>query len=361
MSPSLINVPSSLPPRPNIRRILLIRWGALGDVVVCTAILEDLRRAFPDCEIDFNTTPPWDCVFDADPRITRVLSIDIRGKNAGWQATRHWLRTVQRNHYDLVIDLQSNDRSRLLLTLLQLSGRGIPYRMGTRKSWPYNIVPPKRTAVVSALDYYRAPFGPAGIPITTGRGVIHVSAAIRARALELQRANDLCIGRYAILMPGSGARGWLKRWGAAQYAALARAMLARGMDKIALIGSRDDAEECRAVAEMAGSDVVNLCNQTAILEVAALCEDARCVVANDTGTAHIAAASGCPTLVICGPTDPRRVKPPGDNVVAMQAELPCINCYRKICTHHSCMIRIGPEAVLSAIERLNWRGERILK
>lgn len=352
--------PSSLA-QSKIRRILVIRWGALGDVVVCTAILEDLRRAFPDSEIDFNTTAPCDRLFETDPRITRVLCFEVRSKIKRWRAMQRWLWAVRKRGYDLVIDLQSNDRSRLLLGLLQLTGNGIQYRMGTCGGWPYNITPSKSMGVVSALERYRAPLGRVGIPATTSRGVVHVNAANRARAGELQAANGLRLGCYVIFMPGSAKRGRLKRWGANHYAALARAMLARGMDRIALVGSRDDAEECRAVAEMVGPGVVDLCNQTAILEVAALCEDARCVVANDTGTAHIAAASGCPTLVICGPTDPRRVKPPGDNVVAMQAELPCINCYRKTCTHHSCMVRIGPEAVLSAIERLNWRGERILK
>jgi len=343
-----------------IRRILLIRWGALGDVVVCTAILEDLRRAFPGSEIDFNTTTPSDRVLESDTRIARVLCIEIRGGSAGWRTMRQWLRTVRRNRYDLVIDLQANDRSRLLLGLLRLTGCDIPYRMGTCKGWPYNIAPPKPAATVSALEYFRAPLRLAGIPLSVERGVVHVTATHRARVRTLQAENGLPAGRFAIFMPGSGARGSLKRWGAAHYGALARVMLARGMDRIALVGSRDDTEECGAVARLAGPDVVNLCNQTAILEVAALCEEARCVIANDTGTAHIAAASGCPTVVICGPTDPRRVKPPGENVVAVQADLPCINCYRKTCTHHSCMIRLAPEAVLSAIERLKWRGERIL-
>ena len=142
---------------------------------------------------------------------------------------------------------------------------------------------------------------------------------------------------------------------------MSRQLLQRGIDRIALIGSGDDANECAAVARMGGAGIVNLCGLTTITEVAALCADARCVVANDTGTAHIAAASACPLVVICGPTDPRRVKPPGDNIIAIQAELPCINCYRKACTHHTCMLRLGPDAVLSAIERLNWRGEPILQ
>jgi heptosyltransferase-2 len=76
------------------------------------------------------------------------------------------------------------------------------------------------------------------------------------------------------------------------------------------------------------------------------------VVGNDTGTAHVAAASGTPMVVICGPTDPRRVKPLGREVVTMQADLPCINCYFFSCDHHSCMRLITPKDVLARVQAL---------
>jgi heptosyltransferase-2 len=83
-----------------------------------------------------------------------------------------------------------------------------------------------------------------------------------------------------------------------------------------------------------------------------ICARARVIVANDTGTAHLASATGRPMVVICGPTDPRRVKPLGDNVDAFQAELPCINCYRKHCAHHSCMRLITPAMVEAKVKSM---------
>jgi heptosyltransferase-2 len=338
-----------------------MRWGALGDVVVCTAILEDLHRGFPGCEIDFNTIAPCDRLFEADPRISRIVCIDVRSRTARWRAVRQWLRTVRENHYDLIIDLQCNDRSRLLLALMQLSGGGIPYRLGTRNGWPYNVAVAARPSQVPALEYYRAPLASLGVDATTARGVVHPGAVHEARAAKRQADNDLRPGNYIVFMPGSAARGRLKRWGAAHYAALAKILWRGGVERIVLVGSRDDSDECEAIAGLTGKGVVNLCNQTEVLELAALCADARCVIANDTGTAHLAAAAAAPTVVICGPTDPRRVKPPGDNIIAVQTELPCINCYRKTCSHHSCMLQLMPDAVMHAIERLNWRGEPILR
>ena len=56
-------------------------------------------------------------------------------------------------------------------------------------------------------------------------------------------------------------------------------------------------------------------------------------------------------VVVCGPTDPYRVKPQGDNVVAIQADMPCINCYcKQACDHHSCMKAIEPAHVMTALK-----------
>ena len=70
---------------------------------------------------------------------------------------------------------------------------------------------------------------------------------------------------------------------------------------------------------------------------------------NDTGTAHVVAATARAMLVLCGPTDPRRVKPLGAGVATMQADLPCINCYRKHCVHHACMRALTPGHVAARV------------
>jgi heptosyltransferase-2 len=54
-------------------------------------------------------------------------------------------------------------------------------------------------------------------------------------------------------------------------------------------------------------------------------------------------------VVICGPTNPRRVKPVGDQVRTLQAELDCKNCYGKECDHHSCMSQVTPQMVVDVL------------
>lgn len=342
---------ANLPGNPAIRRILVIKWSAMGDVIIATALFEDIARAFPGRELHLDTQPAWQALFDHDPRFQRILTVDWRDRRQRLTQMATWLRQVRAQHYDLVIDLQCNDRSRLLLGLLQLSGAAIRYRLGNRRQLPYNIAPAELPRPAHILARSRVALEAGGITATTPRPVLHIPGLHQTRARELQTAHGLTPGRYAVFLPGCNASGYLKRWGSERYAVLAQRLHEDGLERIVLIGGADEIEDCQRIARACGDWLVNLCGQTAILDLPPLCADARCIVANDTGTAHLAAATPTPMLVLCGPTDPRRVKPLGDNVITLQADLPCINCYRKHCSHQTCMSMLTPARVYQRLHQ----------
>ena len=340
----------NLPARSDIRRILLIKWSALGDIAVTTAVMEDVRRAFPQAEIHLNTLPPWDRLFADDPRFAKVIAIPVRRR--GFTNSLRWLREVRRNRYDLIIDFQSNDRSRILLTLLKLSGAGVRWVTGNQVRFPYNLGAPPLPKETHAFTRLRANIAAAGIPTTTPLPVFHIPPRNRQRAAELLRANGLEGKRYAVFLPGCQAAGYLKRWGATRYGALAIYLREAGYDNVVLLGAQDEMEECQRIQSLCGERAVNLCGRTEVPDLIPLCERAACIVANDTGTAHVTAAAGVPMAVFFGATDPRRARPIGDHVVTLQAEIYCINCYRKHCSHHSCVELVSPEAVFEALKQL---------
>ncbi|MHB1676682.1 MAG: glycosyltransferase family 9 protein [Sulfuriferula sp.] len=340
-----------LPADPRIRRILIIKWSALGDIAMATCVMEDVARAFPDAKIDLNTLPPWDKLFSGDSRFSQISTINVRAKTGKWSAMWAWMQQVRHQHYDLIVDLQSNDRSRLMLMFLQLTGNRTRYLIGNHPSRPYNISGPADNSDPNPVQRMRASLRSAGIPAETARPVFHIPEYNQAHVLALQKRYGLATGRYAIFYPGCQAAGYLKRWGESNYAQLARLLLASEVDHVVLVGSQDEMEDCRRIAELAGENVVNLCGQTEVLDIIPLARDAKLQIGNDTGTAHLAASSSSPMVVVCGPTDAYRVKPQGDNVVAIQAQLPCMNCYcKQPCAHHSCMKAIQPQHVLDALK-----------
>lgn len=347
MSPSAKMTKSfNLPADPRIRRILIIKWSALGDVVIATAAFNDIRNAFPHAIIDLHTLPPYDQLFTYDPCFNELCTIDVR-RGQGWRGAFRWLQFMLPRAYDAVFDLQSNDRSRLLMTLWWMTGRSPHWRVGTHRRFPYNVASAWKNGPRHAFDVLRETLAAAGIPTLTDRPVLRLGEDHHRRCTELMRDNGLENGGFAILIPGSKAGGLLKRWGADRYSELAVLLKERGLKNVVLLGGPDDHEECARISSRCGGNwLVNLCGQTRILDIVPLSSVAKLIVANDTGTAHVASCTPTPMVVICGPTDPRRVKPVGKHVRALQADIDCINCYREECSHHSCMKGVTPDMVV---------------
>lgn len=340
---------------PDYRRILIIKWSAMGDVVMATALMEDVRQACPAAEIHLNTLPAFQGLFRHDPRFAQVFAIDVRAREHRLAHALAWLRRVRTGRYDLIIDLQRTDHTRGLLGLLALTGGAPGVRVGNRGGWPYNRTPRVTDPGAHAFAMMRSVLEAAGIPPRTSRPVLYPGDEHLERARALRADTGLAEGRFAVFLPGSQAAGWLKRWGVERYRELAARMLAAGLvDRIAVIGGPDEVADCRDLCADLPA-LVNLNGRIGLLEIAPVCQAARCIVANDTGTAHMAAAADRPMLVICGATNPHRVKPIGERVRAIQADLPCKGCYAKDCLipeRLACMAALSPEFILGELQSM---------
>src|SRR5512135_1092571 len=132
----------------------------------------------------------------------------------------------------MVIDLQGYDHTRLLLALLLVTGHRIADRLGIRRGFPYTVSPAKDAPGAHAFVRMRSLLAAAGIPAAGTRPVLFASEADVAAARETMKRARLLPQRFAVLLPGSQAEGWLKRWGAARYAALAKLLIGPRVDKI---------------------------------------------------------------------------------------------------------------------------------
>lgn len=337
-----------------IKKILLIKWSAMGDIIISTALFEDIHKAFPEASIDLNILPPWDRLFQGDPRFNEIISVDLRKTEKGMKGFWRWVREVRKRNYDLIVDLQTNDRSRWLMIALHLSGCQVPYRIGNHSGFPYNISRREGQAPLHSYDIQRAALAEAGIPQAVLRPKLYVPVESQQRVELMMTEHGLRAQDYALLLPGCQAAGWLKRWGSENYAALAKLLRANGIAKTIIIGGPDEMDECEKIQQAVGEDwLINLCGKTQIPDIVPFAQSARLMVGNDTGTAHVASCADRPMVVVCGPTDPNRVKPVGENVIALQADLNCINCYcKKPCDHHRCMKEITPQMVLEGLQQL---------
>ncbi|MGB0732339.1 MAG: glycosyltransferase family 9 protein [Pontibacterium sp.] len=328
------------------QKILIIRWGGLGDVALCSALIEDVARHYPEAQLHFNVEPPWHHLFSADKRIYKLHVQKVRG-TPKWQSLKTFLKMMRTERFDLVLDLQSNDRTRLYLSAARLAGFAPKAISGMKSVYPYG----KNTGFADpnryAFDCYASVTQALDIPRVAMHPVFSLAVESGEKARDIATEHGLVGQRFAILVPGSSAAGKQKRWGVHNYIALAEILKQSGkIDRVAIFGAGEEQAECDAIVQPLGSFAVNLCNKTPLDVIPALVSASVGMVSNDTGVGHIAAAADKPLLLICGPTLAERVKPLGQQVMSFQAD-PAL--FKQDDTAKTAMDTVEPSRVADAL------------
>ncbi len=150
--------------------------------------------------------------------------------------------------------------------------------------------------------------------------------------------------RPRVLLGPGATYGPAKQWGAARFAALGRALQARGYAVI-VCGTAGEAALCATVAREAGA--VSLAGKTGLAELTELAAHAALAVCNDSGLAHLAAATGTPTVVVFGSTSSAWTAPVGRRVRIVQQAPVCSPCFRRTCRiGYPCLGAVTVDAVL---------------
>jgi ADP-heptose:LPS heptosyltransferase len=296
-----------------VTRILVVKLGALGDVVISFAALKKIREAHPGAEITVLTTPPFASFFEACPWVDRV---ETGGRPKGVGGFLKLAMKLRQAGYARVYDLQTSDRSNALFFALlpfppQWSG------IAPLASHPHRN--PRRD-FMHALEQKAEQLKDAGIwpdaPVEPGTAPApDLSFALDPARPERRPEHFGLSGAYALLVPGGSAHRPEKRWPVAGWAELAERLAARGLTP-AVIGGPQEAELAKAIP--AAKD---LTGRTDFLQIAALGARAALAVGNDTGPTHILAAAGAPTLVLYSRfSDPALSAPRGRRVEVLQRD-----------------------------------------
>ena len=334
----------------DVRKVLIVRWGALGDLALCSAVFEDIYQQLPGTELHLNVDAVWSGMFEADHRFSKIITDQFRGVGF-FVAIKNWLALLRRERYDLIVDLQCNDRSRLLMSVAVLLGIAPRYRAGTQAILPYNLVPGVNTSKMTiramhSFELYRLALDALGLEKNCDQPRLIFDEASEKSALALLNAFNIKTNAYYVFVPGSSLSGKNKRWGIGNYSKLAEMIIdEKKIDKVVVLGSDAEKKECQLICDAVGNDVVNLAGKTQLDMLPTIFENSLGVISNDTGLAHIAAGSSKPVVVICGPTNAERVKPAGPNVRTLQAPIDCFDKHLQ----EYCMNHVSPESVLKKL------------
>lgn len=328
-----------------MQSILLIRLTSLGDVILATGLVRQIKGAFPDAAIDVAVDSRFAEVWAHNPRLRTVYPVD--------RAIRihHDLSAVaEKAPYDLVIDLQKNRRSKMIIASLKMppSSRLVS-------------IAKHRWEKLALVWLKRRP--PVVTPITKRywNTVRETGVRYDEAGPEVWGADDAsgagsvpkCIG----IAPG--ARHATKRWTAKGYAELVRHLVLDKHEHVVLLGGPDDSAICDEVESLAGVSVQRADGARDLRQTLRALDRCRIVVSNDSALMHLARARHRPVVAIFGSTvQELGFAPTGADVrIVERVGLPCRPCShigRDRCPkgHFRCMNEITSDEVCAAVESL---------
>lgn len=293
---------------PSPSRILIYLPCCIGDVVLATAALAALRRAYPQAHIAW-AVGGWSMgVIAAHPALdalheTGAAALPVRSIG-GFADT---VRLLRHARYDTLVSLV---RSPLMSAAALLSG--IPARAGIDsggRGFGYthraiiNPAQPRHEAQVY-LDVVAA----LGVDTTDCYANVPVPAAERGIA-----ARHGITSPYVVINPAGGRNPGMmmdvKRYPPAQLAALADRLAARMGARLVIMAGKDDAEIVAALRRHLRAPALEFVGTLSFGAIAALAAESALYIGNDTGLTHYAAAAGARTVMLLGPTDPARYAP----------------------------------------------------
>ena len=277
-------------------------FAAIGDALLASSLIADLRNAFPGSKITVFATPANFATFEL---ITGYDELVLAPITNPWAA----IGVVSAHPVDILIDTSQWPRIGALVAALSGARWTIGFETaGQKRHYSYDICV-KHSPKVHELDNFRALLAPLGI-----KGVamppLDLSTLAGLDCLNIKQP-------YLVLHPwASGNHFELREWPIASWVSLASKALHSGYGVVITGGPSDvdrAADLCLRIegasGELTPGSLLNLAGQANLLTTAAYVNRAAGVVAVNTGTMHLAALLGKPLLALHGPTNPDRWGP----------------------------------------------------
>ncbi len=342
---------------PAVRRVAVVRLRVgLGDLLCSAPALRALRAARPDVRVTMVTWREMAPVVARMPEVEDLLpfpgvdGIPERPPDpAAWEP---FVAAARERRFDLALQMYG-DRPAANRVTAALGARlvggfaptGWEPSPGDRSRYlRYPLDAHEVERHLRLLEHLGVPIDrpvPMAFPITAAEEAEHGATLT---------AHDLRPGGYAVLHPGASSP--TRQWPAASYAAVGDALSADGWTVVVTGVPAERATSAEVTARMS-APAVDLTGATGLGGLAALLRDCVVLVANDTGTAHVAAAVGARSVVVFLAGDPVRWAHRGPRHRAVAATVPCAPCPHLACPiDFRCARSVPPEAVLTAARLL---------
>ena len=332
-------------------KMCVVRLSSLGDTVLVTPVLRELRSRFPESHITVLVKDEYAPVFENNPNVDHLFRVDVRGEHRGLWGLKRLVDELRRQEFDLFFDLHRNLRA-WFITAGARAKRTFVY--DKRRLHRLAMVYAKWLPVVSrhTVDLYFECVAPLGIDPAHRRPEVFLrdEEVVEAQLHLKKRGIDAESGPVGIHI---GARGNAKRWSPIRFAHVADALAGRGLDAVIFCSDGDEPfveEMCRAMRY-----TPTLVQRPPLRRLMALIDRCSVLLCHDSGPMHLAVARGVPVVALFGPTHPKLgFWPLGERDLVLTAEKQCSPCSlhgTKACRRkvRECMEMISEDRVLEAL------------
>lgn len=328
------------PEEENIKKILVLRYDRIGDMVLSTGAFKALRQKFPAAFITVLASERNKELIENDPHIDEILV--YRGRHA-------FLKELKPRRIDLGIDLfHTYELGSALLAYLCR----IRYRLGF-EIWGrqvfFNIRGPDMSGNYTMGQHTLRLLSCLGIDTKDCSPKLYLLdeemewAKGFLSSLKIS-SKDLKIAIH----PGGFYPS--QRWPADRFAGAGKKIIEKFGINIILLGDKSEEGLLKEIKQKINTDKVSILCELSLRQIISVLNECNLLICNNSGILHIACALNVPTVSTMGPTDPALWWPQGENHIVLKKELACRPCNRAICGKHTCLDLITVEDVLGAVE-----------
>lgn len=343
----MVNPLVHLPTAPRNIIVRMPNW--LGDLVMATPILTDLRNFWPETKITAMCQGALGVVIQEDPHIDELLNFK---RPSGWlhrQVHGDIIQPLRQGHYDLGILLTNSFSSAWWFWRGHVEHR-LGYATHGRSLLLNHPIPfPKQREIQHLVVTYKMLLEPLGIPISDSAPRLYLTEAEKKESAEWLNnygisSTDPIIG----INPGA-AYGSAKCWLPDRFKKLTERLLEDSRVKIVYFGDKSGAPLVQEICSDLPDRVINLAGKTTLRQLMALISHCHFFLTNDSGPMHVASALDVPLLALFGSTSDIATSPYNGGKV-LHKHVPCSPCHRRECPiDFRCMTQITVNEVYQEI------------
>ncbi|MBU1121860.1 MAG: lipopolysaccharide heptosyltransferase II [Candidatus Omnitrophica bacterium] len=328
------------------KKILIIRTDRLGDVILSTPVITNLRQAYPQAHIAFMCRPYTLDAIEGNPHLNEVIVYDKYGRHKSMLATFKFALRLRKNKFDWAIILHPTNRAHLIAFFA-----GIPLRIGWNKKmgWlltkkmPHKKQEGKKHEVEYTLDILK----PLKVPIVDKTTYFPIKEDAEKKIEDMLNTSGLIPDeKFIVIHPSASCLS--KKWPQAYFSELIKIINDKIDLKIIIVTAKEDIQFGNQLVQE--HNTIDFRGKLTLPQMGSLLKRAVLFISNDSGPVHIASSLNTPVISIFGRKNPglspTRWKPRGKKSTYFHQDVGCTVCLAHNCKQSFlCLKKVYPEEV----------------